>query len=148
MASPVTHSPLPPPTPAVHLPRTDRRLASERRSQPSPRRAAELVARLPLEDGLRICLSLADEGSPYFSSAALRCHSRLLESFPQVSIADAQAALAALAGLRGSHRQTAAETLREIYGSCEQEAAAAVLDSWLTEGDLCREAGIVSRRRG
>lgn len=133
MASPVTHNPLPPLAAVEHRGRAKGRLSPDGRSRPSARRAAELVARLPLADGLRICLSLADEGSPYSSSAALRCHSRLLGSFPQISMADAQAALAALAGLRGTHRYAAAETLREIYASCEQPEAADVLDAWLAK---------------
>lgn len=119
MASPVTHSPLPPPA-AKHRPRSADRPSPDRRSLLSARRAAELVARLPLADGLRICLSLADERSPYFSSAALRCHACLLGTSPQISMADAQAALTALAGLRGTQRYAAAETLREIYASCDR----------------------------
>lgn len=94
-------------------------------------RAAELIARVPVADGLRICLALADERSPHHAPAALRCHSRLLHFFPRISLADAQASLAALAGLRASHRYAAAETLREIYERCEQQEAVEVLDAWI-----------------
>ena len=37
-------------------------------------RAAHLVSHLPLADGLRVCLCLADTGSPSFEFAALRWH--------------------------------------------------------------------------
>lgn len=105
------------------------------------RRAAELVGRLAPADGLRICLALADERAPHFSAAALRCHSRLLAHSPQISVADAQAALAALANLRGTARYAAAETLREICGRCDRDEAARVLDAWLSEPPYSTRSG-------
>lgn len=141
MASAATHSPLPSRTAENHQPPTAQARSHDRRSLPAARRAAELVARLSLADGLRICLSLADERSPHFSSAALRCHSRLLGNCPQMSIADAQAALAALAGLRRAHRYKAAETLVMVYAKYEQDQAAEILDAWIVHPPSSTRSG-------
>lgn len=133
LSSPVTHGPLPPARATENRRRTRTRGAPPGSSSQAAHRAAQLIARLPIADGLRICLSLADERSLYFPAAALRCHSRLLAAVPQLLMAEAQAALAALAELRGRHRYAAAETLREIYARCKQKEAVEVLEAWLID---------------
>ncbi len=89
------------------------------------------IASSSFADSLRSCLRLADERSPHFPSAALRCHAQLLDSCPELRVTDGRTALATLSGLRGTSRYEAAETLREICARGEQHEAAGVLDTWI-----------------
>ena len=108
--------------------------AEPRRTSMAPngdRRTALLVSRLPLADGLRVCLGLADAGSPCFEVAALRWHSCFCSRAVALTLADAQDALAALGGLNDHGRRLAARDLLELSLRYQQEESAEVLCWWL-----------------
>lgn len=99
-------------------------------------------SRLQLAEDLRVCLCLADERSPHFSSAAYRCHSALVGNCPEMSMTEARGALAAFTGLRSEGRYAAAETLRDVYSRHDQLDAAEVLDAWVTHPPSNTRSGI------
>lgn len=107
-----------------------RRRSRRRSATPSAPRAAALVLRLPLAEALGVCLRLADSGSPYFSRAALSCHSRLVGHVWGVGLGDAANALNSFAALGGPHGAEAAEQLHALCVRGGQDEAAAVLDEW------------------
>lgn len=77
-------------------------------------RAAHLVAHLPLADGLRVCLSLADRDSLSFELAALRWHSAFCSRASDITLREAQQALIALGRLPGPDRNAAVEELLHL----------------------------------
>ena len=101
------------------------------RSPGSDKRAAELVSHLPLADGLRACLSLADNGSPSFGRTAIRWHSCFCGQAPGLSLSEALGVLAALGNLRGVGWRAAGEELRDLSLQHQQDEAVEVLDRWL-----------------
>lgn len=94
-------------------------------------RSAQLVSHLPLADGLRVCLSLADTGSPSFELAALRWHSCFCSRAFDITLSEAQEVLAALAGLSGLRRRAAAEELLGFSRRFHQDETVEVLSMWL-----------------
>jgi hypothetical protein len=94
-------------------------------------RAAHLVSRLPLADGLRVCLSLADTGSPSFEFAALRWHAGFCSRAFDITLREAEALLAALGGLSGVGRRAAAEELLGLSLRYHQDETVEVLYLWL-----------------
>lgn len=93
-------------------------------------RAARLVPHLSLADGLRICLSLADSGSPSFQSAAVRWHSCFCSRASDITLHDAHEVLTALDGL-SLGRRAAGEELLGLSLRYHQDETVEVLHGWL-----------------
>lgn len=108
----------------AQLPRTT--VASE-----AGERGARLVAHLPLADGLRVCLSLADTDSPSFEFAALRWHASFCSRAFDITLREAEELLAALGGLPGVGRRAAAEELLGLSLRYHQDETVEVLHLWL-----------------
>jgi len=76
--------------------------------------AARELGRLTLSDSLALLLLFADQDPERFARAAPRWHARFVLAARGLSIAEAQAALAAVALLAGPSRQRALELLGEL----------------------------------
>ena len=111
------------------LPQTAHELALRARSRgpcttvSARRRAGECPAgvtlghelgRLSLSDSFALLLLFAEHDAERFKRAAPRWHARFVFAAGTLSIQEAQATLAALALIRGPHRQVALELLGRI----------------------------------
>jgi hypothetical protein len=67
-----------------------------------------------LADALEVVLLLLDSEPSRFERAALRWHGRYCREARDVDLAEAQAVLACLAGLRGSRPEPAAHALADL----------------------------------
>ena len=94
-------------------------------------RADHRASHLPLADGLRVCLSLADAGSPSFEFAALRWHAGFCCRAFDITLREAEGLLAVLGGLCGVGRRAAAEELLGLSLRYHQDETVEVLHLWL-----------------
>ena len=78
------------------------------------------LGRLSLSDSFALLLLFAEQDGERFERAAPRWHARLVLAARDVTLGEAQATLAALALLRGPHRQHALEFLARI---CREHGA-------------------------
>ena len=76
--------------------------------------AAREMGGLHLADALLLTLLIGDAAPARFERAAVRWHGRFELEARDVTLADAQLALAALGALRGPHADAAARTLIDV----------------------------------
>jgi hypothetical protein len=91
--------------------------------------AAELP-KVPLADALSLLLLARDQQPWRFEAAAPRWHARLC-SEAQLTLSDAQLALAALHALRGPSTTAGGRALLAICGTHGLDDVVKVLDAWL-----------------
>ena len=82
-----------------------------------------------LSDALELVLLLLDTDSNRFSRAALRWHARYCDEL-RVDLAEAQAVLALLAGLRGARPKPAACALADLVHRRGLEQSSEALMRW------------------
>lgn len=76
--------------------------------------AAADLPNVGLADALELLLLLLDSEPARFERAALRWHGRYCREVTSVDLAEAQAVLACLAGLRGARPQPAAHAMADL----------------------------------
>jgi hypothetical protein len=114
-----------------------------RRSRRSPdsegwraRRLREQLPRVALHEALEILLEW--RGDPLFDGAAVAWHARLAGHAPQLTLDDAERALAALKRLGGPSPEVGALALRALCERHRLEDVASVLDEWLAQRESFR----------
>ena len=109
-----------------------------RRSRPvarSPRFAARGLERLPRiaqDEALRVLLGWRDD-PVRFDAGAVAWHARLAGHAADLTLADAEHALATLRALRGPAPEWAARRLSELCKRYGLDDVAGVLDDWVEE---------------
>jgi hypothetical protein len=94
--------------------------------------SASQLEHVGLNEALELCLLLRDEAPEKFPRAALRWHARLCREV-DVSLEEAQAALAALILLAGERKTNAAFALAELLSRRGLERPCETLVAWARE---------------
>ena len=92
--------------------------------------AAADLEHVGLADALELLLLLLESEPFRFERAALRWHGRYCREVSDVDIAEAQAVLACLVGLRGSRPEPAAHALADLVHRRDLARASEVLNRW------------------
>jgi hypothetical protein len=92
--------------------------------------AAADLPHVGLADALEVVLLLLDSEPSRFERAALRWHGRYCREVTDVDLAEAQAVLACLAGLRGNRPEPAAHALADLVHRRDLAQASEVLNRW------------------
>jgi hypothetical protein len=92
--------------------------------------AAAELPQVGLTEALQLCLLLADDDPSRFERGALRWHERFCREVSDVSLVEAQAVLALLAGLGGKRPVPAAHSLAELFDRRALEQASKALIRW------------------
>jgi hypothetical protein len=83
-----------------------------------------------LADAVELLLLILDAEPSRFERAALRWHGRYCREVTDVDLAEAQAVLACLAGLRGERAAPAAHALADLVHRRDLARASEVLNRW------------------
>lgn len=118
----------------------ERKRSVHRRPGKSRRPLPTAVTRGPLDDGLRICLSLLEHDPERFEAAAVAWHRRWCAELPGIGFAESQSALSALSALKGNDPAVAGESLRAACRDHALDKSALVLDAWLVKRGAGRPA--------
>lgn len=105
--------------------------------------AAADLEHVGLADALELLLLMLESEPSRFERAALRWHGRYCREVSDVDIAEAQAVLACLAGLRGSRPEPAAHALADLVHRRDLARASEVLNRW----GATRASGLGGSRR-
>lgn len=97
-----------------------------------PARGLERLPRIAQDEALAVLLGWRDDPDR-FDAGAVVWHARLAGYAADLTLADAECALAALRGLRGPAPEWAARRLSELSRRYRLDDVAAVLDDWLEE---------------
>ena len=92
--------------------------------------AAADLEHVGLADALELLLLMLESEPSRFERAALRWHGRYCREVTDVDLAEAQAVLACLAGLRGSRPEPTAHALADLVHRRDLARASEVLDRW------------------
>lgn len=92
--------------------------------------AAADLEHVELVDALELLLLLLESEPIRFERAALRWHGRYCREVSDVDLAEAQAVLACLAGLRGARTAPAAHALADLVYRRDFARAGEVLNKW------------------
>ena len=109
--------------------RRSRRLADRKRWTAG--RLREQLPRVTLDEALEILLEW--RGEPRFDAGAVAWHARFAAYAPQLTLDDAERALAALERLGGTSPEVGALGLRALCERYRLEVVASVLDEWLAQ---------------
>jgi hypothetical protein len=92
--------------------------------------AAADLEHVELADAFELLLLMLESEPSRFERAALRWHGRYCREVSDVDLAEAQAVLACLAGLRGSRPEPAAHALADLVHRRDLARASEVLNRW------------------
>jgi HEAT repeat protein len=92
--------------------------------------AAADLGHVGLADALELLLLMLESEPSRFERAALRWHGRYCREVSDVDIAEAQAVLACLGGLRGSRPEQSAHALADLVHRRDLARASEVLKRW------------------
>jgi hypothetical protein len=92
--------------------------------------AAADLPHVGLVDALELLLLLLESEPTRYERAALRWHGRYCREVTDVDLAEAQAVLACLAGLRGRRPEPAAHALADLVHRRDLPRAGEVLNRW------------------
>ena len=106
-----------------------RRALDTRNARIALAEAADL-SHVELADALELLLLLLDWEPGRFERAALRWHGRYCREVRDVDVAEAQAVLACLAGLRGTRPAPAAHALADLVHRRDLAQASEALNRW------------------
>jgi hypothetical protein len=92
--------------------------------------AAADLPHVGLPDAMELLLILLESEPSRFERAALRWHGRYCREVTELDLAEAQAVLACLAGLRGNRPEPAAHALADLVHRRDLARASEVLNTW------------------